>query len=52
MNGKEVAIDAREIVEKRLGRSVISSERAMDHTNPSDSLPLNEPGDFGTSEEI
>lgn len=39
-------------VEKRLGRSVISSERAIDHTNPSDSLPLNEPGDFGTSEEI
>ena len=50
--GAEVARDARENVEKRLGRSVISSERAIDHTNPSDSLPLNEPGDFGTSEEI
>lgn len=42
MNGKEVARDAWENVEKRLGRSVISSERAI----------LNEPGDFGTSEEI
>ena len=50
--GAEVARDARENVEKRLGRSVISSERAIDHTNPSDSLPLNEPGDFGTSEEL
>ena len=50
--GAEVARDARENVERRLGRSVISSERAIDHTNPSDSLPLNEPGDFGTSEEI
>ena len=50
--GAEVARDARENVEKRLGRSVISSERAIDHTNPSDSLPLNEPGGFGTSEEI
>ena len=50
--GAEVARDARENVEKRLGRSVISSERAIDHTNPSDSLPLYEPGGFGTSEEI
>ena len=50
--GAEVARDARENVEKRLGRSVISSERAIDHTNPSDSLPLYEPGDFGTSEEL
>ena len=50
--GAEVARDARENVERRLGRSVISSERAIDHTNPSDSLPLNEPGDFGTSEEM
>lgn len=50
--GAEVARDARENVEKRLGRSVISSERAIDHTNPSDSLPLNEPGGFGIFEEI
>lgn len=50
--GAEVARDARENVEKRLGRSVISSERAIDHTNPSDSLPLNEPGDFGDNEDI
>lgn len=45
--GAEVARDAKENVEKRLGRSVISAERAIDHTNPSDSLPLNQPGDFG-----
>ena len=50
--GAEVARDARENVEKRLGRSVISSERAIDHTNPSDSLSLNEPGDFGDNEDI
>ena len=50
--GAEVARDARENVEKRLGRSVISSERAIDHTNPSDSLPLNEHGDFGDNEDI
>ena len=45
--GAEVARDARVNVESRLGRSVISAERAIDHTNPSDSLPLNQPGDFG-----
>lgn len=45
--GAEVARDARENVESRLGRSVISAERAIDHINPSDSLPLNQPGDFG-----
>ena len=50
--GAEVARDARKNVEKRLGRIVISSERAIDHTNPSDSLSLNEPGDFGDNEDI
>lgn len=50
--GAEVARDARENVEKRLGRSIISSERAIDHTNPSDSLPLNQPGEFGDDESI
>ena len=39
-------------MERRLGRSVISAERAIDHTNPSDSLPLNEPGDFCSEEEL
>ena len=37
-------------MERRLGRSVISAERAIDHTNPSDSLPLNQPGEFGDGE--
>ena len=50
--GAEVARDARENVEKLLGRSIISSERAIDHTNPSDSLPLNQPGEFGDDESI
>lgn len=50
--GAEVARDARQNVERRLGRSVISAERAIDHINPSDSLPLNEPGDFGPEEHL
>ena len=50
--GAEVARDARESVERRLGRSVISAERAIDHTNPSDSLPLNQPGEFGDGENL
>ena len=45
--GAEVAKIARDDFEKRLGRSVISSERAIDHLNPSGSLPLNEIGEFG-----
>jgi hypothetical protein len=45
--GAEVAKIARDDFEKRLGRSVISSERAIDHLNPSGSLPLNEAGEFG-----
>ena len=50
--GAEVARDARDNVERRLGRSVISAERAIDHTNPSDSLPLNQPGEFGNDESV
>ena len=50
--GAEVARDARESVERRLGRSVISAESAIDHTNPSGSLPLSEAGDFDSDEEL
>ena len=50
--GAEVARDARDNVERRLGRSVISAERAIEHTNPSDSLPLNQPGEFGDDETV
>ena len=39
-------------MERRLGRSVISAERAIEHTNPSGSLPLNEAGDFDSEEEL
>lgn len=45
--GAEVAKIARDDFERRLGRSVVSPERAIDHLNPSDSLPLNEIGEFG-----
>ena len=41
--GAEVAKTARDDLERRLGRSVVSPE----HLNPSDSLPLNEIGEFG-----
>lgn len=30
--------------------ALVASERAIDHTNPSGSLPLNEAGDFGSEE--
>ena len=39
-------------MERRLGRSVISAERVIDYTNPSDSLPLNQPGEFGDGENL
>ena len=45
--GAEVAKTARDDFERRLGRSVVSPERAIDHLNPSGSLPLNEIGEFG-----
>lgn len=39
--GGDVARVAREKMEKRLGRSVLSSDRAIDHIQPIDELPLN-----------
>ena len=45
-DGADVAKSTREDIEERLGHSVISSERAIDHTNPEGSLPLNESGPF------
>lgn len=39
--GGEVAKVAREKMEKRLGRSVLSSDKAIDHIQPIDELPLN-----------
>lgn len=42
IEGAEVAKGTREDIEKRLGRSVISSERAIDHTEPSGELPFND----------
>lgn len=44
--GAEVAKNARDDFEKRLGRSVISPKRAIDHLNPLGSLPLNETGEY------
>mgnify|MGYP003294786450 CR=1 FL=1 len=44
--GAEVAKTARDDFERRLGRSVVSPERAIDHLNPSGSLPLNEIGEL------
>ena len=43
--GGEVADAARQNLEKRLGRSVISSRRAVHFTNPQDELPLPKPKD-------
>lgn len=40
-DGAEVARNARADIEQRLGRSVISSERAIDHITPKDELPFN-----------
>lgn len=40
------------LTERHLGKSVISAERAIDHTNPSGTLPLNEAGDFYSDEEL
>ena len=39
--GGEVAKVAREKMEKRLGRSVLSSDKAIDYIQPTDELPLN-----------
>ncbi len=48
--GGEVADAARQNLEQRLGRSVVSSKRAKQFTNPLDELPLTEQTD--ESEEI
>ncbi len=39
-DGAEVARNARADIEHRLGRSVISSEKAIDHIKPQDELPF------------
>ena len=40
-DGAEVARNARADIEHRLGHSVISSEKAIDHISPQDELPFN-----------
>ena len=40
-DGAEVARNARADIEHRLGRSVISSDKAIDHIKPQDELPFN-----------
>ncbi len=40
--GADVAKNTRDDIEKRIGHTVISSERALNHTNPKGSLPLND----------
>ena len=44
-DGAEVARNARADIEQRLGHSVISSEKAIDHIKPQDELPFNEDTD-------
>ena len=41
--GADVAKAAREDVEKRLGRSVVSSEKAIDHIQSPEELPFEKP---------
>ena len=41
-DGAEVARNARADIEHRLGRSVISSDKAIDHIQPKDELPFKE----------
>ena len=43
--GADVAKAAREDVEKRLGRSVVSSEKAIDHIQSPEELPFENPDD-------
>lgn len=40
--GADVAKSTRDDIELRLGHTIISSERAIDHTNPEGMLPLND----------
>ena len=44
--GADVAKSTRDDIEQRLGHTIISSERAIDHINPEGTLPLNEAGSF------
>ncbi len=44
--GADVAKSTRDDIESRLGHTVISAERAIDHTTPEGMLPLNEAGPF------
>lgn len=44
--GAEVARGTRDDIEARIGHTIISSERAIDHTNPEGMLPLNNPEPF------
>lgn len=48
--GADVAKSTRDDIESRIGHTVISSERAIDHTNPEGMLPLNEAGPFSDKE--
>ena len=41
--GAEVAKSARKEVEKRLGRSVVSQEKAIDHIHSPEELPFSKP---------
>lgn len=41
--GAEVARGTRDDIEARIGHTIISSERAIDHINPEGTLPLNDP---------
>lgn len=44
--GADVAKNTRDDIERRIGHTVISSERAIDHTNPEGMLPFNEVAPF------
>ncbi len=44
--GADVAKSTRDDIEQRLGHTIISAERAIDHTNPEGMLPLNDPTQF------
>lgn len=44
--GADVAKSTRSDIEERLGHTIISAERAIDHTNPTGTLPLNDTKDF------
>lgn len=44
--GADVAKNTRDDIERRIGHTVISAERAIDHINPEGKLPLNDAGTF------